>query len=110
MKFIKTKAEVEGVADPQIAKSILNNMQSLEEQYQEPYQATQHGWFVICEYDQDLIQPFPHLSFSLAEKLNKGEVEFVEQKQQWYEAFILLNDNEGILVYVPKAIFELHKP
>jgi hypothetical protein len=109
MKFIRNKAEVQDIDDQSIARAILEIMQMLEDQYEEPYKATLHGWFVICESEQDLIQPFQNLTFSLAEKLNAGEVEFVEKKQEWYEVYILLNDNEGILVYVPKAIFEQHK-
>ena len=50
-----------------------------------------------------------NLSFSLSEKLNMGEIEFVEKKKDWFEVYIMLNDNEGILVYVPKAIFEQHQ-
>ena len=109
MKFIRSKAEIQKVQERPIAQAILDTMQMLEDQYEEPYQATLHGWFVICESEQDLFQPFQNLTFSLAEKLNAGEVEFVEKKQEWYEVYILLNDNEGILVYVPKAIFEQHK-
>lgn len=109
MKFIRSKVQIQNVQEQPIAQAILETIQMLEDQYEEPYQATQHGWFVVCENDQDLIQPFPHLTFSLAEKLNAGEVEFVEKKPDWYEVYILLNDNEGILVYVPKAIFEQHK-
>jgi len=109
MKFIQSKAEIQQIQEQLIAQAILETIQMLEEQYEEPYQATQHGWFVLCENDQDLIQPFQNLTFSLAEKLNAGEVEFVEKKKDWYEVYILLNDNEGILVYVPKAIFEQYK-
>ena len=109
MKFIQSKAQIQNVQEQPIAHAILDTIQMLEDQYEEPYQATQHGWFVVCENDLDLIQPFPNLTFSLAEKLNAGEVEFVEKKLDWYEVYILLNDNEGILVYVPKAIFEQHK-
>lgn len=109
MKFVQNKADISTVRERPIADAILDTMQMLENQYEEPYQATLHGWFVVCEHEQDLIQPFPHLTFSLAEKLNAGEVEFVEKKKDWYEAYILLNDNEGILVYVPKTIFEQHR-
>lgn len=109
MKLIKSKSDIQKVYEQPIAHAILETMQILEHQYEEPYQATLHGWFVVCEDEQDLIQPFENLSFSLSEKLNMGEIEFVEKKKDWFEIYIMLNDNEGILVYVPKAIFEQHQ-
>lgn len=109
MKLIKSKSDIQKVHEQPIAHAILETMQILEHQYKEPYQATLHGWFVVCEDEQDLIQPFENLSFSLSEKLNMGEIEFVEKKKDWFEICILLNDNEGILIYVPKAIFEQHQ-
>jgi hypothetical protein len=33
----------------------------------------------------------------------------VEKKQDCYVAYIMLNDNEGILVYVPNMIFEQYQ-
>ena len=109
MQLIKSKADIQKVHEQPIAHAILETMQILEHQYEEPYQATLHGWFVICEDDNDLTEPFPQLSFSLSEKLSLGEVEFVEKKQDWYEVYIMLNDNEGILIYVPTDILERHK-
>ena len=109
MKYIKTLSDLSKVTDHLIQASISLHIQKLEREYIEPYQATLHGWFVVCEDEQDLIQPFENLSFSLSEKLNMGEIEFVEKKKDWFEICIMLNDNEGILVYVPKAIFEQHQ-
>ena len=109
MKYIKSQSDLSQVSDSPIRESISLHIQTLERQYEEPYQATLHGWFVICEYDNDLTEPFAQLSFSLAEKLSLGEVEFVEKKHDWYEVYIMLNDNEGILVYVPTEILERHK-
>ena len=109
MKFIRSKVQIQNVQEQPIAQAILETIQMLEDQYEEPYQATQHGWFVVCECEQDLTDPFIDLTFSLAEKLHAGEVEFVEKKQDWYEAYIMLNDNEGILVYVPNMIFEQYQ-
>ena len=109
MLYIKSQSDLQQVSDDSIRASISLHMQTLEHQYDEPYQATLHGWFVVCEDEQDLIQPFENLSFSLSEKLNMGEIEFVEKKKDWFEVYIMLNDNEGILVYVPKAIFEQHQ-
>lgn len=109
MMYIKSESDLSQVSDDSIRASISLHIHTLERQYAEPYQATLHGWFVICEYDNDLTEPFAQLSFSLSEKLSLGEVEFVEKKYDWYEVYIMLNDNEGILVYVPTEILERHK-
>lgn len=109
MQSIKTSTDLIHITDHAIRESIASHMQTLAKQYAEPYQASLHGWFVVCEHDADLLQPFSGLTFSLAEKLQSGEVEFVDKKQDWYEVFILLNDNEGILIYVPIAILERHQ-
>ena len=109
MLYIKSQSDLQQVSDDSIRASISLHIQTLEHQYDEYYQATLHGWFVICEDDNDLTEPFPQLSFSLSEKLSLGEVEFVEKKHDWYEVYIMLNDNEGILIYVPTEILERHK-
>ena len=109
MKHIKHRDDIKYVINREIALAISNTILRLEAQYEESYQATLYGWFVVCEYEQDLTEPFTDLTFSLAEKLHAGEVEFVEKKQDWYEAYIMLNDNEGILVYVPNMIFEQYQ-
>ena len=109
MKYIKSQSDLSQVSDSPIRECISLHIQTLERQYEEPYQATLHGWFVICEYDNDLTEPFAQLSFSLSEKLSLGEVEFVEKKSDWYEVYIMLNDNEGLLIYVPTEILERHK-
>lgn len=109
MQTIKSKAELAQVVNNTIRASIALHMQTLSQQYAEPYQATQHGWFIVCEDECDVLTPFLGLSFSLAEKLQSGEVEFVDKKQDWYEVYILLNDNEGILIYVPTSLLTQHQ-
>lgn len=109
MQYIKNLSDLPQVSDNSIRASISLHIQNLEREYIEPYQATLHGWFVICEDDSDLTQTFPQLSFSLSEKLSLGEVEYVDKKPNWYEVYIMLNDNEGILVYVPTEILERYK-
>lgn len=84
MQYLKKLSELEQVKDDAVRNSIQLHMMTLSQQYDEPYQATLHGWFVICESNEDLIQKFQDLSFSLSEKLALGEVEFVEKKQDWY--------------------------
>lgn len=108
MKCIKTKDDLSHLENEAIKESISNHIETLEQQYDEPYQATLHGWFVICEEESDLSELLPHLTFSLSDKLHLGEVEYVEKKQNWYEVYVLLNDNEGILIYVPHAILLNH--
>ncbi|MCK0899010.1 hypothetical protein BFR88_00810 [Acinetobacter pittii] len=90
MKCIKTKDDLSHLEDEAIKESISNHILTLEQQYDEPYQATLHGWFIICEDESDLSAPLPHLTFSLSDKLHLGEVEYVEKKQNWYEVYVLL--------------------
>lgn len=66
MQLIKSKADIQKVHEQPIAHAILETMQILEHQYEEPYQAT-YMMVVVCEDEQDLIQPFENLSFSLSE-------------------------------------------
>ncbi|MDC4688178.1 hypothetical protein OHV80_12265 [Acinetobacter baumannii] len=108
MKCIKTKDDLSHLENEAIKESISNHIETLEQQYDEPYQATLHGWFVICEEESDLSELLPHLTFSLSDKLHLGEVEYVEKKDKWYEVYVLLNDNEGILIYVPHVILLNH--
>lgn len=108
MKCIKTKDDLSHLENEAIKESISNHILTLEQQYDEHYQAILHGWFIICEDESDLSEPLPHLTFSLRDKLHLGEVEYVEKKQNWYEVYVLLNDNEGILIYVPHAILLNH--
>ncbi len=104
MKCIKIKDDLSHLENEAIKESISKHILTLEQQYDEPYQATLHGWFIICEDESDLSEPLTNLTFSLSEKLHLGEVEYVDKKEEWYEIYILLNDNEGILVYVPNDI------
>ena len=48
MQTIKSKAELAQVVNNTIRASIALHMQTLSQQYAEPYQATQHGWFIVC--------------------------------------------------------------
>ena len=109
MKYIKHRDDIKYVINREIALTISNTILRLEAQYEESYQATQHGWFIVCENAQELFQPLPNLSFSLYEKIKNGEAEYIEELSDWYEIYILLNDNEGILVYVPNMIFEQYQ-
>ena len=109
MKHIKHRDDIKYVINREIALAISNTILRLEAQYEESYQATQHGWFIVCEQAPELFQPLPNLSFSLYEKIKNGEAEYIEELSDWYEIYILLNDNEGILVYVPNMIFEQYQ-
>ena len=108
MQTIKSKAELAQVVNNTIRASIALHMQTLSQQYAEPYQATQHGWFIVCEHAQELFQPLPNLSFSLYEKIKNGEAEYIEELSDWYEIYILLNDNEGVLVFIPRMLLPQH--
>lgn len=67
MKCIKTKDDLLHLYNEAIKDSISNHMLTLEQQYDEPYQATLHGWFIICDNESDLSEPLAHLTFSLSE-------------------------------------------
>ncbi|KOR12702.1 hypothetical protein ABW55_14345 [Acinetobacter sp. C15] len=92
-----------------IKLSISSIIQSLEQQYETAYEATLYGWFLVCESVNDLTDPLAELSFSVCEKINNGEVEFVEQQADWYEVYITINDTEGVLVYVPKYLLSANQ-
>lgn len=109
MKYIRSKADLELLPKSNISTAILSTMKTLEHSCQEPYQATLHGWFIICEQEADLCENLPNLTFSLSSKLDLGEVEYVDKKPDWYEVYIMLNDNEGVLVYIPHFILEQHQ-
>ncbi|WP_111885741.1 hypothetical protein [Acinetobacter sp. CFCC 11171] len=55
MKFVQNKADISTVRERPIADAILDTMQMLENQYEEPYQATLHGWFVVCALEPRLL-------------------------------------------------------
>jgi hypothetical protein len=57
---------------------------------------------------KELFQPLPELSFSLYEKIKNGEAEYIEELSDWYEIYILLNDNEGVLVFIPRTLLPQH--
>ena len=62
----------------------------------------------IGEQGKELFQPLPELSFSLYEKIKNGEAEYIEELSDWYEIYILLNDNEGVLVFIPRTLLPQH--
>ena len=108
MKYIKHRDDIKYVINREIALTISNTILRLEAQYEESYQATQHGWFIVCEQGKVLFQPLPELSFSLYEKIKNGEAEYIEELSDWYEIYILLNDNEGVLVFIPRTLLPQH--
>lgn len=108
MQCIKSKTDLSGVNNSAIAASIANAISEMEQQYQDTYDVTQYGWFVICEQEKDLIQPLPQLPFSVVEKVNNEEAEYIERLNEWYEVLIMLNDTEGVLVYVPINLWPSH--
>lgn len=109
MIYIQSKEAVKQVDDLSIANAIREHIHRFETQFQEPYQATQHGWFVVFESLEDLTANFPSLDFSLSQKLNACEVEYVQRTGEWFEVCIVLNDTEAILIYVPQQILNSHQ-
>ena len=108
MQIVRTSENLELIHDKAIAHAISTTIDELEEQYQEAYQATQDGQFIVCEQGKELFQPLPELSFSLYEKIKNGEAEYIEELSDWYEIYILLNDNEGVLVFIPRTLLPQH--
>ena len=54
MKHIKHRDDIKYVINREIALAISNTILQLEAQYEESYQATQHGWFIVCEQGKEL--------------------------------------------------------
>lgn len=108
MQYIKHTSDVQNIQSVRIAQRIASVIHNLEVQYQEIYDPCLHGWFVVCEQAQDILQTLPALTFSIVYKIQHGEAEYIEKVQDWYEVYILLNDNEGILAIIPTPIFEQH--
>jgi hypothetical protein len=54
MKYIKYKDDIKYVINREIASTISSTISRLETQYEEAYQATQHGWFIVCEQGKEL--------------------------------------------------------
>ena len=59
MKCIKTKDDLSHLENEAIKESISNHIATLEQQYDEPYQATLHGWFVIVKRNLIYLNHFP---------------------------------------------------
>lgn len=105
MIVVKNKQALESVTNPIIQMAISNTIHRIETDYQEDYQATLHGWFVILEHTNELNEPVAGLPFSIAEKLKNGEIEYVDKQAYAYEVYFTLNDTEGVLVYIPHQLY-----
>lgn len=108
MQYIKQKSDLQNISSDCIANRIASTIQNLEAQNQEIYDPGLHGWFVVCEQEFDILHTLPELTFSIVDKIQLGEAEYIEKYQDWYEVYILLNDNEGILVLIPSILFEYY--
>ena len=105
MNIIKSKSDLEHVMNHAIRLAISSAIDRIEIEYQEDYQATQHGWFVVLEHTDELSVPIAGLTFSVLEKLNASEIEYVEKCRHACEVYITLNDTEGVLIYIPDQIY-----
>ena len=105
MKHIKHRDDIKYVINREIALTISNTILRLEAQYEESYQATQHGWFVVLEHSHELSVPIAGLPFSILDKLNASEIEYIEKCPHAFEVYITLNDTEGVLIYIPYQIY-----
>ncbi|ONG37205.1 hypothetical protein BKE30_15065 [Alkanindiges hydrocarboniclasticus] len=105
MYIIQHKNHLGQIKDQAIKQAIQQQIEQLEHCYQENYQATRHGWFVVLEHPDEINQPIVNLSVSLQEKLTNGEVEYQQVSSYGYEALITLNATEAVLVYLPDELF-----
>lgn len=105
MNIVKSKQDLAFVMNPALHLAISNTIDRIEIDYQEVYQATLHGWFVVLEHAHELEEPIAGLSFSIINKLDSGEIEYVEKCSYAYEVYITLNDTEGVLIYIPYHIY-----
>lgn len=109
MQLVRNKTDVAFVSYEIIAKQIAHVIAQLERDYCEPYQASNFGWFAICDHVDDLFKPLADCGFSIDERLDAERFEFLESKPQWCEILILLNDIEGVLIYVPIDIWRSYQ-
>ncbi|UTO18348.1 hypothetical protein NGC85_10325 [Acinetobacter sp. Z1] len=105
MNIVKSKRDLEHVMNQAIRLAIASAIDRIEIEYQEDYQATQYGWFVVLEHTHELNVPIAGLPFSILDKLNASEVEYIEKCPYACEVYITLNDTEGVLIYIPYQIY-----
>lgn len=105
MNIVKSKQDLDRVMDRAIRLAISSAIDRIEIEYQEDYQATQHGWFVVLEHTHELSVPIAGLPFSILDKLNASEIEYIEKCPHACEVYITLNDTEGVLIYIPYQIY-----
>lgn len=105
MNIVKSKQDLDRVKDRAIRLAISSAIDRIEIEYQEDYQATQHGWFVVLEHSHELSVPIAGLPFSILDKLNASEIEYIEKCPHACEVYITLNDTEGVLIYIPDQIY-----
>ena len=90
----------------QVQARIQQEIQQLQACYQEDYQASRHGWFVVLECLEDCFAVLPCLTFSLYDKINRQEIEHVCLNEEYFEVLITLNDTEAVLVFLHESIAE----
>ena len=105
MNIVKSKQYLAFVMNPALHLAISNTIDRIEIDYQEEYQATQHGLFVVLEHSHELSVPIAGLPFSILDKLNASEIEYIEKCPHAFEVYITLNDTEGVLIYIPYQIY-----
>lgn len=90
----------------QVQVRIQQEIQQLQACYQEDYQASRHGWFVVFEHSDDCFTLLPGLTFSLYAKVQQHEIEHVCLIEEYFEVLITLNDTEAVLVFLYESIAE----
>lgn len=109
MYVIKSKAQLRQLPDFFIRNAIHSIIERLELDYGEPYDPNMYGWFVVCDSLDDLLKPLLNFRFSIAGRIENNDYEFLEKKPERHELLLMLNDIEGILVYIPDAIWQAYQ-
>ena len=109
MYVIKSKAQLRQLPDFFIRNAIHSIIEKLELDYGEPYDPNIYGWFVVCDSLDELLKPLLNFQFSIAERIENNDYEFLEKKSERYELLLMLNDIEGILVYIPERVWQAYQ-
>ena len=99
MQVIRSPADAADIADAAIRKMILQRIDAIASD--EPYDATQHGYFLAVEAGDTLQGINKQVGFDLLAK----PYEILEEYQSAYDLlYIVCDDGFGIEVFIPKAI------
>lgn len=106
MNVIRSLEAIAMLPSNAISIHIQRELDGLLTEFPQPYDPSVHGWFVVCESVNDLYAPLACLPFSILDILRAGTYDWLGQYPQHYEVLVMLNDNEGVMVYLPMTLIE----